>query len=146
MLSLSQLNLRLVFSECCLHVSVTKFWHKFASLRQVNTPSSWDNLVSKLLYRHVFDKISTEFCGILRVFVNFAGFCGFTWISGLRDRAKYQKPCRNNKEFTGKILLTLFCAESSEKNILGWSTIFHELKSVVKRRLLRIIRRFLKEQ
>ena len=25
-----------------------------------------------MLYRHVFDKISTEFCGILRVFVNFA--------------------------------------------------------------------------
>ena len=24
-----------------------------------------------MLYRHVFDKISTEFCGILRVFVNF---------------------------------------------------------------------------
>ena len=25
-----------------------------------------------MLYRHVFDKISTEFHGILRVFVNFA--------------------------------------------------------------------------
>ena len=37
----------------------------------------------------------------------------------------------NNKEFTGKSSLTSFCAESSEKK-LGWSTIFHELKSVVK--------------
>ena len=45
-----------------------------------------------MLYRHVFDKISTEFRGIFRVFVNFAGFRGFTWISRLRDRAKYQKP------------------------------------------------------
>ena len=36
----------------------------------------------------------------------------------------------NNKEFTGKSLLTLFCAESSEKK-LGSSTIFHELESVV---------------
>ena len=27
-----------------------------------------------MLYRHVFDKISTEFRGILRVFVNFAAF------------------------------------------------------------------------
>ena len=27
-----------------------------------------------MLYRHVVDKISTEFRGILRVFVNFAGF------------------------------------------------------------------------
>ena len=44
-------------------------------------------------YRHVFDKISTEFRGIFRVFVNFAGFRGFSWISWLRDRAKYQKPC-----------------------------------------------------
>ena len=46
-----------------------------------------------MFYRHVFDKISTEFHGILRVFVNFAGFTGFTWISWLHDRAKYQKPC-----------------------------------------------------
>ena len=28
--------------------------------------------VSNMLYRHVFDKISTEFRGISRVFVNFA--------------------------------------------------------------------------
>ena len=47
-----------------------------------------------MLYRHLFDKIFTEFRGILRVFVNFAGFRGFTWISRLRDRAKYQKPCK----------------------------------------------------
>ena len=45
-----------------------------------------------MLYRHVFDKISTEFRGILRVFVNFMGFRGFTWILQLRDHAKYQKP------------------------------------------------------
>ena len=36
----------------------------------------------------------------------------------------------NNKEFTCKSSLTSFCAESSGKKI-GWSTIFHELKSVV---------------
>ena len=39
-----------------------------------------------------------------------------------------------NKEFTGKSSLTSFCAESSEKK-LGWSTIFHELKSVVKAKI-----------
>ena len=49
----------------------------------------------------------------------------------------------NNKEFTGKSSLTLFCAESSEKNCLDWYTIFHELKSVLKLSL-RIIRKFLK--
>ena len=47
-----------------------------------------------MLNGHVFDKIFTEFLGILGVFVNFAGFCGFTRISRLRDRAKYQKPCK----------------------------------------------------
>ena len=46
-----------------------------------------------MLYRHVFDKISTEFCSIFRVFVNFAGFRGFTWISWLRNCMKYQKHC-----------------------------------------------------
>ena len=40
----------------------------------------------------------------------------------------------NNKEFTGKSSLTSFCAESSEKK-LGWCTIFHELKSVVKAKI-----------
>ena len=49
----------------------------------------------------------------------------------------YLLTATNNKEFTGKILLTLFCAESSEKNILGWCTIFHELKSVVKAKIAR---------
>ena len=48
----------------------------------------------------------------------------------------YLLTATNNKEFTGKILLTLFCAESSEKNILGCRcTIFHELKSVVKAKI-----------
>ena len=51
----------------------------------------------------------------------------------------------NNEEFTGKSSLTSFCAESSEKK-LGWSTIFHELKAVVKAKMLRIIRRLLKEE
>ena len=55
-----------------------------------------------MLYRHAFDKISTKFCSILRVFVNFAGFCGFTWISWLHDHAKYQKPCTSNDRFLFK--------------------------------------------
>ena len=31
-----------------------------------------------MLYRHVFDKMSTEFRGIFPVFVNLLGFRGFT--------------------------------------------------------------------
>ena len=82
--SFSQHNLRLVVSERCLHVSVMRFWHKFASFWQVNTPSSWE----KLLYRHVFDKISTEFRGILCVFVNFTDlpkFCSSATAQNIRS-------------------------------------------------------------
>ena len=38
----SQHNLRLVVLGCCLHVSVSKFRDKFSSLRQVNSPCSWN--------------------------------------------------------------------------------------------------------
>ena len=34
--------------------------------------SKYPQWLSKLLYRHVFNKISTEFRGILHVFANFA--------------------------------------------------------------------------
>ena len=44
---------------------------------------------------YVTHKISGEFCSILHVFVNFAEFPGFTWISQLRDCVKYQKPYYN---------------------------------------------------
>ena len=40
--SFSQHNLRLVVSERYLHFSVTKFQDKSASLRQVNSPYSWN--------------------------------------------------------------------------------------------------------
>ena len=63
--SFSQHNLRLVVSERCLHVSVTKFWHEFASLQQV-TPVAETSF-----------KISTDMY-LIRFPPNFAGFCGFT--------------------------------------------------------------------
>ena len=75
--SFSQHNLHLVVLGCCLHVSVMKFQDKFASLRQVNSPYSWNRFQIIMLYRLVFDQISTEFCGIFRVFVNFQGI---SWI------------------------------------------------------------------
>ena len=80
--SFSQHNLCLGVSEHCLHVLVTKFWHKFASLRHVNIPSSWDK----------FQNCCTDMY-LVRFLPNFAGFCGFTWISLLCDGTKYQKPC-----------------------------------------------------
>ena len=80
--SFSQHNWRLVVSGRCLHVSVTKFQDTFARLQQVNSPNSWNK----------FQICCTDMY-LLRFFPNFGGFRGFTWISRLRDRAKYQKPC-----------------------------------------------------
>ena len=57
-----------------------------------------------MLYRHVFGRISSEFRGITRVFVNYAGFRGYTWISRLRDRAKYQKPWIINRNNFGTVI------------------------------------------
>ena len=47
--------------------------------------------------RYVVGNISGGFRGISRFFGNFAGFRGNTWISRVRDRAKYQKPCKKNQ-------------------------------------------------
>ena len=54
-----------------LHVSVTKFWRKFAILQQVNcnTPSSWDR----------FQNCCTDMY-LIRCLGNFAVFCVFLWI------------------------------------------------------------------
>ena len=90
--SFLQHNLRLVVSGRCLHVSVTKFQDKFASLQQVNSPYSW-NKFQIMLYRHVFDKISPEFRGILHVFVNFADlpeFRGSTTMQNIRGPVIYE--------------------------------------------------------
>ena len=75
--SFSQHNLRLVASGRCLHVSVTKFQDEFASLRQVNSPYTWNKF---------------EICGtdmyLIRFLLNFTVLCLLLWISRLRDHAK----------------------------------------------------------
>ena len=67
--SFSQHNLRLVVSGCSLHVSLTKFEDKFASLRQVNSPNNWNKF-----------QICTDMY-LIRFLPNFAVFCEFMWIS-----------------------------------------------------------------
>ena len=62
---------------------MTKFQDKFASLRQVNSPYGWNN----------FQICCTDMY-LIRFLPNFAVFFVFLWISRLRDRAKYQKPCQ----------------------------------------------------
>ena len=67
-------NLRLVVSGRCLHVSVTKFQDKFASLWQVNSPYSWNKF--QICCRDMY---------LIRFLPNFAACLVFLWI--LRDFA-----------------------------------------------------------
>ena len=67
--SFSQHNLRLVVSGRFLHVSVTKFQEKFASLRQVNSPNIWDK----------FQICCTDMY-LIRLVLNFTVFRVFLWI------------------------------------------------------------------
>ena len=76
--SFSQHNLRLVVSGRCLHVSVTKFQDKFASLRQVNSPYSWNK----------FQICCTDMC-LIRFLLNFVDlpeFCGSVTAQNIRSR------------------------------------------------------------
>ena len=67
--SFSQHNLCLVVLGRCLHVSVTTFQDKFASLRQVNSPNSWDK----------FKNCCTDMY-LIRFLPNFTVFYVFLWI------------------------------------------------------------------
>ena len=62
--------------------------------------------------RHVFGNISGGFGGTSRFFGNFAGFRGNTWISRVRDCAKYQKPCLLYTLFGTERLKTIPCPAS----------------------------------
>ena len=68
--SFSQQNLRLVVSGRCSHVSVTKFQDKVASLRQVNSPYSWNKF-----------QICCTDTYLIRFLPNFAVFFVFLGIS-----------------------------------------------------------------
>ena len=61
-----QHHLRLIVLGPCLHVSVTKFQDKFASL---NSPNSWDEF-----------QIRCTDMYLIRFLQNFALFCVFLWI------------------------------------------------------------------
>ena len=113
-LSFSQHNLRLVVSWRYLHVSVTKYQDKFASLRQVNSPNSWDKF-----------QICCADMYLIRFPLNFAVFRVFLWISRLRSCSKYQKPC------TYELSASFTFYKLATKN-LRLATIF--LRLVAKRR------------
>ena len=68
--SFSQHHLRLVVLERCLHVSGTKFQDKFASLREINSPNSWNK----------FQICCTDMY-LIRFLPNFVVFFVFLWIS-----------------------------------------------------------------
>ena len=66
----------------CSPVVVMKFKDKLAGLWQLNSPNSQDK----------FQRCCIDM--YLIIFLpNFAIFCMFLWISQLRNRAKYRKPC-----------------------------------------------------
>ena len=65
-----QLNLCLVVSGHCLHISVTKFQDKFASLWQGNSPYHWNK----------FQICCTDMY-LIRFLPNFVVFFVFLWIS-----------------------------------------------------------------
>ena len=79
-----------------------------------------------MLCRHVFGNISGGFRGISRFLGNFAGFRGNTWISRVRDRAKYQKPCiimdnkQNKKEMLCQVTIYMW-----KKNIPDYTSTGH---------------------
>ena len=96
----------------CLHVSVKKFQDKFTSLRQVNSPNSWEKF--QICFTDMY---------LIRFLPNFTVFCVFLWISRLCYGAKYHKPLLWAASFTLYKLAT--------KN-LHLATIFLQL--VAKRR------------
>ena len=94
------------------------------NLQVVNSPNSRDKFWD-MSHRYVFDIISSEFPGITRVFVNFAGFRRFTWILQLRNRAKYQKPCKKDN-INHRWCLTLWQTADTKPTVfllvyLNWS-------------------------
>ena len=68
------------FGTLCSLVAVPKFQDKFASLRQGNSSNSQDKFQKCCTDMDVFGRILSEFrgTGISHVFVNFAGFRGYT--------------------------------------------------------------------
>ena len=69
--------------KACLHVSVTKFQDKFASLRQVNSPYSWNK----------FQICCTDM--YLIIFLpKFAVFFVFLWISWIYLNFAAPQPCK----------------------------------------------------
>ena len=115
--SFSQHNLRLVVSGCCLHISVTKFWDKFASLRQVNSPSSWDK----------FQKCCADMY-LIRFILNFLVFCVFLWISRIYLNFAALRLCEISEALTNGILLqyTQSCSDCSIDLCILWDAC-HEL-------------------
>ena len=109
--SFSQHNLRLVVSGCCLYISVTKFWDKFTSLRQVNSPSSWDKF-----------QICCADMYLIRFILNFAVFCVFLWISRIYLNFAALQPREISEALSNGIFLqyTQSCSDCSIDLCILW--------------------------
>ena len=78
--SFLQHNLPRVVMGRCLHVSVTKFQDKFTSLRQVNSPSSWEGFQICCT-----DMYLIRFVPNLWYFACFCEFCGSATARNIRS-------------------------------------------------------------
>ena len=76
-----------------LLVAVTKFHDKFASLRQVNSPSAKILKFQVCCINMYFVWFLVNFALFYVFFFYFSGFRGFTWNLWLCDCTKYQKSC-----------------------------------------------------
>ena len=114
--SFSKHNLCLVVLGHCLHVSVTTFQDKFASLRQVNSPNSWDK----------FKKCCTDMY-FIRFLPNFMVhvFCVFLWIS--RHSTVLPEFCGSTTAQNIRRPDICTCTDSlvSLQNVWGMSTDIH---------------------
>ena len=115
--SFLQHNLRLVVSGCCLHISVMKFWNKFASLQQVNSPSSWAK----------FQKCCADMY-LIRFILKFVVFCVFLWILRIYLNFAALRPHEISEALTNGIFLqyTQSCSDCSIDLCILWDAC-HEL-------------------
>ena len=103
-----------------LHVSVTKFQDKFASLWQVNSPYSWNKFQIIMLYTHIMY--------LTRFLPNFAVFFVFLWISRIYLNFAALWPREISEALTNGIFLqyTQSCSDCSIDLCILWDAC-HEL-------------------
>ena len=114
--SFLQHNLPLVVSERCLHVSVTKFWHKFASLQQVKLPP-----VAETSF-----KIAVQTCiwkDFYRILRYFASFCEIRRISRIYLNFVVPQPCKISEALDNWLFICNFEITKEQSDLLTYFSV-----------------------